>query len=136
MSKFYRFELLSPDKDFPYQVGLFQGLQEVGLSEQDEWALYGLFDDLPAPTVDDDDDGDELSFWFTEEGLLRFAEALEIVAYEVSCKGWQLVVAVIEDPPWDNAYQDEFQIAFWYDNVQVVIWNWISAAAVIGCSAL
>ena len=124
MSKFYRFEHLSPDKDYPYQVGLFQGLPKVGLPPGDTDALYGLFDGLPAPTVDDNTLDYGLSFWFTEEGLLRFAEALDIIAYEVSRKGWELVVAVIEDPLWDKAYQDEFQVAFWYDNVQAAILDW------------
>lgn len=129
MGKFYRFELLSPDKDYPYQVGLFVGLQKVGLSEQDEWALYDLFDGLPAPTIEDE--SNRLSFWFTEEGLLRFAEALEIVAYEVSRKGWRLVFTVIEDPPWDEAYQDELQVAFWYDNVQAAILDYQEVGAAL-----
>ena len=108
-------------------MGLFVGLQKVGLSKQDEWALYGLFDGLPAPTIEDE--SNRLSFWFTEEGLLRFAEDLEIVAYEVSCKGWQLVAAVIEDPPWGKVYQDELQVAFWYDNVQAAILDYQGVGA-------
>ena len=81
MSRLFRFELAFSGE--PQGVGFLQGLDDVGLLGFIRDDLYSLFDTLPIYELDE-----PVSFWFTEDGLRQYEDAINRIADEVSENGW------------------------------------------------
>lgn len=111
--KLTRFEL-SFDGELQ-DVGMFQGLPDVGLRCDKYDRLLGLFEDLKSPFLDfkvfDHQDFEAVSFWFTPLGLKRFQKEINQVQQTIRLKGWDLVRAEIDDQYVDPIYKDEYQMA-------------------------
>ena len=105
MSRLFRFELAFSGE--PQGVGFLQGLDDVGLLGFIRDDLYSLFDPLPIYELDE-----PVSFWFTEDGLRQYEDAINRIADEVSENGWQLIGASIDDSMENVIYKDMFQAAF------------------------
>ena len=69
MSRLFRFELAFSGE--PQGVGFLQGLDDVGLLGFIRDDLYSLFDTLPIYELDE-----PVSFWFTEDGLRQYEDAI------------------------------------------------------------
>lgn len=107
MGKLFRFELSFFGE--PQGVGFLQGLDDVGLRGAIRDDLYALFDSLPIHELDQPGG---VSFWFTEEGIRKYEEAIKRVADAISGKGWELIGASINDNLENAVYKDRFQVAF------------------------
>lgn len=102
----FRFELAFDGE--PQEVGLMQGLDDIGLCEEVLRDIEDAFSDLPCPHLTQ-----PCSFWFTEIGVLRFKSVLDSVIGDIAENSWQLLGAVLNDPDMDKAiYQDKYQVAF------------------------
>lgn len=64
-------------------------------------------DDLPVPMGLDQ----PCSFWFTEKGLQRFADAIDEINRCVSETGWEIRCTVLWVHEMNYLYQDDYQIA-------------------------
>lgn len=107
--KLFRFELAFNGE--PQGIGFLEGLVVcVDLWRPIRIDLYSQFDTLPAYEIDEPDG---VSFWFTEEGLSRYDDAINRVADELAAEGgWRLIGAAIDNPPDEILYQNAFQVAF------------------------
>lgn len=111
MNKLFRFELAFSGE--PQGVGFLQGLDDVGLLGFIRDDLYSLFDTLPIHELDE-----PVSFWFTEDGLRQYKDAINRIEDEVSGNGWQLIGASIDDRMENVIYKDMFQVAFPLEYIQ------------------
>lgn len=78
--------------------------------------LYSLFDTLPHRDLDV---CEPVSFWFTENGLEQFTDAINRVADELSSVNWQLLGATTETDLEYAVYKDAFQAAFLREDVML-----------------
>lgn len=109
MSKYYRFELACFGE--PWDIGFLQGLEEVeGLPPKMAGALYAPFETLNSPALDICDPAE---FWFTEQGLHKFASAIDSIIEAIEPYGWSMIAGVMEDDGHKAVYQDDLQAA-WY----------------------
>ena len=105
--RLYRFELVN---DSGCRAGgLFNGIYEIGMPESKPVRIECLFRNLkshacPEPCV----------FWFTDEGLVEFTDALVYAMQAVSEYGWSLVMATrtYTQEPGGILYADRHQVAF------------------------
>lgn len=108
ISRFYRYELSFHGE--PQNVGILNGLEDIGLPIDLECALYELFEELESPTLHPD--GKTIEFWFTEKGQALFGTAIGAIADAIAPYGWELIsrkkVALADDA----IYQDEYQAAW------------------------
>lgn len=91
-------------------VGLYNITQDpivVFFARAKKEKIYSLFDTLPIYELDE-----PVSFWFTEDGLRQYEDAINRIADEVSENGWQLIGASIDDSMENVIYKDMFQAAF------------------------
>ena len=107
--KLYRF-MLAFDGEMQ-DVGVLQGLEDTGIDFTLSEELYEPFKELPSPLLETPDDS-PVECWFTEKGLLKFADALNDIIYELSCLNWQVTAQVIEESRYHALYADDYQIAF------------------------
>lgn len=107
--KLYRF-MLAFDGEMQ-DVGVLQGLEDTGIDFTLSEELYEPFEELPSPLLETPDDS-PVECWFTEKGLLKFADALNDIIYELSCLNWQVTAQVIEESRYHALYADDYQIAF------------------------
>lgn len=104
--KFYRFELGFNEE--PQGVGFLQGIDEIGLPIEQERGLLALFRDLPCPRIKE-----KCEFWFTEYGLLQYADALNAVDHSIRDYGWYLVGKIMEENDLTTTlYYDLWQAAW------------------------
>ena len=123
MSKLFRFELAFFEE--PQGVGFLKGLDDVDLWDVVKDDLYSLFDTLPIYELDE-----PVSFWFTEEGLEKYAGAINRVADELSEVGWQLIGTSINDDMKDILYKDVFQVAFPLEYIWVMQLEYVNVTDV------
>lgn len=103
--KLYRFEL-SYDGE-PQGIGLLAGIGELGFSEEfEEWLLHDFDQYLPISPLTQ-----SATFWFREDGLRRFQQALDMLIQEVREKGWDVDLRVKEMEMDAVIYQDIYQVA-------------------------
>ena len=114
IQKFFRFELAFDGE--PQDVGFLQGLVDAGLGSILTDDLYSLFDTLPHCGLDV---YEPVSFWFTENGLEQFTDAINRVADELSSVNWQLLGATTETDLEYAVYKDAFQAAFLREDVML-----------------
>lgn len=101
----FRFELFY---DGTYQaVGLLQELDDICEPAVCRRLMKPFRDDLLVPM------GLDLpcSFWFTEQGLQKFADAIDTINRCVSQFGWEVRCSVLWVHEMNYLYQDEYQIA-------------------------
>lgn len=105
MGKYYRFELVFFDE--PQDVGFLQGIDEIGLPVHTERLLLDQFASLPCPHLTE-----PCEFWFTEEGLQTFGDAIDLVNKEIQPLGWNIIGGVMEDDGAIAIYRDAWQAAW------------------------
>ena len=108
---FYRYELWIGDED--QQIGILQGLDDTGLSEEHKDALIDAFDGLPIPPDDILENGNTRS-WFTEDGrdCFEYETAEVLAAYD---EDGLFDIVVLEEPELDGeiAYEDDWPVLVW-----------------------
>lgn len=114
--RLYRFELTFCDE--PQDVGLFQGLEDALPGNQVMYITKTLFAALPEPEVAEEFSYEPLCCWFTEAGLDKFMNELQIVADHLAKVGWGVCAAVIEDDLECAAYVDADQVVFTVEYLQ------------------
>ena len=105
---YYRFEIWLEGE--PAGVGFLQGLDDIGIGEEEAERLIKPFDqDLPYPP-------DEIlanrwtKSWFTEEGYTYFRSAIDdICATYWATDMWEAVL-LTQDQLDNIIYEDEFQV--------------------------
>lgn len=109
--RFYRFELAFDGE--PQGVGFLQGLDDVGFTMAKKERLMQPFNEhLAIPDVESDDDS-AVVFFFTEQGLMRFAKDLNRIIKAIEPRGWSLIATAMEEDDFSNAlYSDECQAAW------------------------
>lgn len=101
----FRFELFYGGV---YQaVGLLQNLDEICEPVVYRRLMKPFKDDLLVPIGLDQ----PCSFWFTEQGLERFADAVDEIHRYVSQSGWDVRCSVLWVHEMNYLYQDKYQIA-------------------------
>lgn len=101
----FRFELFYGGV---YQaVGLLQNLDEICEPSVCRKLMKPFKDDLLVPMGLDQ----PCSFWFTEQGLERFADAVDEIHRYVSQSGWDVRCSVLWVHEMNYLYQDKYQIA-------------------------
>lgn len=101
----FRFEMFY---NGAYQaVGLLQGLDDMCEPAVYRRLMKPFKDDLPVPIGLDQ----SCSFWFTERGLQKFADAIDEINRCVSPSGWEVRCSVLWVHEMNYLYQDEYQIA-------------------------
>ena len=103
--KLYRFELAFDGE--PQGVGLLTGLDATGLPPGRSDRLVAMFDDLALP----EELGTPVRFWFTQAGILRFADAVAEIMREIEPHGWTVLLSVMERKDAHELYADEYQVA-------------------------
>ena len=106
----YRFEAAFDGE--PQGCGLFTALYEVGLPEELPRLVEAMFQHLASPNLTE-----PASFWFTEAGLVEFAEAITYIATVIGPYNWGLVMARTEygTGAADTLYEDDYQVAIAYE---------------------
>lgn len=115
---FFRFELAFDGE--PQDVGLLQGLEDVGLPTDVCGNLYEGFASLKSPDLETDDG--PVSFWFSGDGLEKYGESIDLIQKTIIEKGWSLIVSTMKMDASDMAnavYQDEYQAAW----TREYVWN-------------
>ena len=109
--RFYRFELAFDGE--PQGVGFLQGLDDVGFTTARKERLMQPFNKhLAIPDVESEDDS-AVVFFFTEQGLMRFAKDLNRIIKAIEPHGWSLIATVMEEDDFTHAlYSDEYQAAW------------------------
>lgn len=101
----FRFELFY---NGVYQaVGLLQTLDELCEPAVYRRLMKPFKDGLPVPVGLDQ----PCSFWFTEKGLQKFADAIDEINRCVSQHGWEVRCSVLWVHEMNYLYQDKYQIA-------------------------
>lgn len=104
--KLFRFELAFDGE--PQEVGIMQGLDDIGLPEGVAVNIEEDFNELPLPHLPE-----PVSFWFTESGVRAFEATLDFLAEQSQEMNWQILYAVLPEGDVSKAlYSDEFQVAF------------------------
>lgn len=104
--KLFRFELAFDGE--PQEVGIMQGLDDIGLPEGVAVNIEEDFNELPLPHL-----SEPVSFWFTESGVRAFEATLDFLAEQSQEMNWQILYAVLPEGDVSKAlYSDEFQVAF------------------------
>ena len=110
--KFYRFELAFDGT--PQGVGFLQGVDDIGLSNKKFTALMDPFDELPCPRLTDFES--RVLFFFTEEGLKKFAPAIDAISKAIGPRGWSLLGLVLDECSFEHSlYHDALQAAWPYE---------------------
>lgn len=107
MPKLYRYTLAFDGQ--PQNIGLFQGLSDVGLDDTVINRINAEFSTLKAPDLDE-----PAEFYFTEAGRKKYDFPLCFTELMLNQKNWQLIEQVVDFIPSAEGvlYQDEYQIAF------------------------
>lgn len=95
--------------DGHYQdCGLFNGLYEVGLPENQPYLIEKLFRGLHKPNC-----CEPCVFWFTAEGLIEYKDALLYVIAAISPYAWSLIMTETELISCNSniIYEDPYQVA-------------------------
>lgn len=101
----FRFELFF---DGVYQgIGFLQELDDMCEPAAYRRLMKPFKDGLPVPMGLDQ----PCSFWFTEKGLQRFADAIDEINRCVSETGWEIRCTVLWVHEMNYLYQDDYQIA-------------------------
>lgn len=101
----FRFELFY---DGTYQAaGLIQGLDDLCGPAEIRRLLKPFKGDLLVPMEIDQ----PCSFWFTEQGLQKFADGIDEISRYMSRIGWEVRCSVLWVHEMNFLYQDEYQIA-------------------------
>lgn len=101
----FRFELFF---DGAYQgIGFLQKLDDTCEPDTYRRLMKPFKDDLPVPMGLDQ----PCSFWFTEKGLQRFADAIDEINRCMSETGWEVRCTVLWVHEMNYLYQDDYQIA-------------------------
>ena len=102
---FIRFEL---GFDGEHQsIGFLQGIEDIRLPIKTEITLIEPFEDMPSPVL-----FGSCEFWFTEEGLAHFADALTNISKVIKDYGWCLMYTKKEADPKSAMYLDDWQAAW------------------------
>lgn len=101
----FRFELFF---DGAYQgIGFLQELDDMCEPDTYRRLMKPFKNDLPVPMGLDQ----PCSFWFTEKGLQRFADAIDEINRCISKTGWEIRCIVLWVHEMNYLYQDDYQIA-------------------------
>ena len=116
--RIYRFELSFDGEQ--QDIGLLQGWSDTLAPSEYYDGLRTVFETLPAPMLDEVENG-RIVFWFTETGLCKFREDLQIVMNVVwNHSPWGVMVSESEASEevlqW-AVYRDDWQIAWRYEDV-------------------
>lgn len=118
----YRFELAFDGE--PQDIGLLQGVDDIPMLALVRDAFYGMFGSLNSPDVFSEDDS-KVVFWFTEEGLKKYSNAINFIIPELEKNNWQVIAMPLRFDSGvsnfltmdDALYEDAFQVAFSYTDV-------------------
>ena len=105
--RLYRFELANDSGR--RAGGLFNAIYEIGMPESKPVHIECLFRNLKSHAC-----SEPCVFWFTDEGLVEFTDALVYAMQVVSEYGWSLVMATrpYAQEPDSILYKDRHQVAF------------------------
>lgn len=107
---YYRFELAFLGE--PQDVGILQGLEDTPLPFVLTEEIYSYFNRLPVPEDLETPDDSPIVSLFTKKGLKEFADALNVIIFELEPFNWQVIGRSFELDPQHAIYQDEYQVAF------------------------
>lgn len=117
--KFYRYELAFNGE--PQGIGLFQGIDDMGLTDDEVSGIMRKFDDLYCPVICT---SDTLVFFFTELGNTRFNNVIQFLNSIIKLHGWQLIRIVIEADSFKTAiYHDDLQAVWTQKSLGVLNWE-------------
>lgn len=109
---YYRYELVK--KDTGICTGLFRGLSETGISEEEQVWLTDHFDSvLPIPDFFEmgNHNISGTCSYFKETGMIIFRKSLEQIQEAVNENGtWEARLHTVQNPPGKILYQDWYQI--------------------------
>lgn len=112
--RFYRFELAFDGE--PQDVGFLQGIDDIGLGTKTEACLLDQFAELACPDLASILMGEQVSFWFNQEGMETFLPAIRNVQTHILDRGWEILFAVMdvtaEELKERAVYADKHQAAF------------------------
>lgn len=106
--RYFRFELAFDGE--AQNIGFLTGIDDIGLDIHCEVELLAPFESLPCPHIHT-----RCEFWFTEDGLCRYQDALMDIARTIRKKNWQLIYAVFdasEEDLGNRVYCDKWQAAW------------------------
>lgn len=106
MAKLYRLEYEFEGEQ--RGIGLFQGMRFAGIDDETMDELDLLFSDLPDNFLIE---YGMVEFWFTENGMRRFADAIRMVEGAISEHNWSLICFSMDDVE-GAVYRDKYQVAF------------------------
>ena len=110
--RFYRFELAFDLQ--PQGVGFLNGLTDAIDNPRTVGRLMEDFDNhLKCPWLDEVYTRFQTMFFFTEEGLKRFAPSINAIIKALKPRGWTMLGLVLEEEDLSAAvYYDEYQVAW------------------------
>lgn len=93
-------------------LGLFSALYNVGMPDPKPRLIEGMFHHLTSPDIEE-----PVSFWFTKEGILQFADAIAYTIESMQPYRWGLLMAKVrydtESP--HILYKDDYQVGIAYE---------------------
>ena len=110
--RFYRFELAFDLQ--PQGVGFLNGLTDAIDNPRTVGRLMDDFDkNLKCPWLDEVYTRFQTMFFFTEEGLKRFAPSINAIIKALKPRGWTLLGLVLDEEDQSAiVYHDEYQAAW------------------------
>lgn len=106
LTKAFRFELAFDGE--PEHVGMFQGLSDIGLAEDEVNSFLSEFSDLKIPELSRNSES-----WFTLLGLKEFFEAIKDFSAKIEETGWSILMYVRDMTVQEvkaAKYRDSYQI--------------------------
>ena len=105
-TKAFRFELAFDGE--PEHVGVFQGVSDIGLAEDEVNSFLAEFSDLKIPELSRNSES-----WFTLLGLKEFFEAIKDFSAKLEETGWSILMYVRDMTVQEvkaAKYRDAYQI--------------------------
>ena len=106
LTKAFRFELAFDGE--PEHVGVFQGVSDIGLAEDEVNSFLSEFSDLKIPELSRNSES-----WFTLLGLKEFFEAIKNFSAKLEETGWSILMYVRDMTVQEvktAKYRDAYQI--------------------------
>ena len=106
LTKAFRFELAFDGE--PEHVGVFQGVSDIGLAEDEVNSFLSEFSDLKIPELSRNSES-----WFTLLGLKEFFEAIKDFSAKLEETGWSILMYVRDMTVQEvktAKYRDAYQI--------------------------
>lgn len=95
----------------PQGVGFLRGFDDIGLPKAEADRLSKPFDNLAVPNLAIDPGRNPVQFWFTEQGLSHYSDAIDSIIDAIGEYGWSLIGYHISSSISVPIYRDIDQVA-------------------------